>query len=149
MVTITLDADYGYVILAATSTFVLNFWHGINTASYRKAAKIDYPAAYAPSSRTDTAAHQFNCAQRAHANFTENHSVAVAAMLVAGLEFPRSAAVLGGAWTVSRWIYMTGYSKGGVGGKGRYKGIWFWLFQMGLIGMCGFMGGKMVLEGKL
>ncbi|ESZ97177.1 putative Microsomal glutathione S-transferase 3 [Sclerotinia borealis F-4128] len=142
MVTITLDPDYGYVILAATSTFILNLVHGINTGTYRKAAKIDYPAAYAPSSRTDADAHRFNCAQRSHANFTENHSVAVTAMLVSGLQFPRTAAVLGGFWSLSRWAYMRGYSRGGAGGKGRYEGIAFWGFQLGLMGMCGWMGGE-------
>ncbi|KAB8291688.1 hypothetical protein EYC80_006488 [Monilinia laxa] len=99
MVTITLDPDYGYVILAATSTFVLNVIHGINTGTYRKAAKVDYPAAYAPASRTDPEAHRFNCAQRAHANFTENHSIAVSALLISGLQFPKTAALLGGAWS--------------------------------------------------
>ncbi|QSZ37738.1 hypothetical protein DSL72_008837 [Monilinia vaccinii-corymbosi] len=148
MVTVTLDSDYGYVILAATSTFVLNFMHGINTGRYRKAAKVDYPAAYAPTSRTDPEAHRFNCAQRAHANFTENHSVAVSALLISGLQFPKIAALLGGAWTVSRWVYMKGYSRGDAGGKGRYKGISFWLFQLGLMGLCGWTGVGMLLEGR-
>ncbi|KAI9650349.1 hypothetical protein NHQ30_000362 [Ciborinia camelliae] len=142
MVTITLDSDYGYVILAATSTFILNLMHGINTGRYRRAAKIDYPAAYAPSTRTDTEAHLFNCAQRAHANFTENHSIAVTALLVSGLEFPRTAALMGAGWSLSRWVYMRGYSRGGEGGKGRYQGIWFWAFQLGLVGLCGWMGGE-------
>ncbi|KAA8563792.1 hypothetical protein MFRU_024g00250 [Monilinia fructicola] len=148
MVTITLDPDYGYVILAATSTFILNFLHGINTGTYRKAAQVAYPAAYAPASRTDAEAHRFNCAQRAHANFTENHSIAVSALLISGLQFPKTAALMGGAWSVSRWVYMKGYSQGGEGGKGRYKGASFWLFQLGLIGLCGWMGVGMVLEGR-
>jgi len=32
---------------------------------------------------------------------------------------------MGVGWTVSRYIYMVGYCEGGVGGKGRYKGIYF------------------------
>lgn len=91
-----------------TSTFVLNTIHGFNTGSYRRAAAVDYPAAYAPSSRTDQAAHRFNSAQRAHANFIENQPTAVGAMLIAGLKFPIATATLGGLWTVFRYIYMWG-----------------------------------------
>lgn len=49
-----------YVLIAATSTFFLNIVHTFNTGKYRKAAKVDYPAAYAPSSRTDAEAVRFN-----------------------------------------------------------------------------------------
>jgi hypothetical protein len=38
---------------------LLNTIHGFNTGAYRKAAKVDYPAAYAPDSRTDAEAHRF------------------------------------------------------------------------------------------
>ncbi|PQE21653.1 glutathione S-transferase protein [Rutstroemia sp. NJR-2017a WRK4] len=147
MATITLDPNYGYVILAATSTFFLSTVHGFNTGAYRKAAKVDYPAAYAPSSRTDAEAHRFNCAQRSHSNYTENHVSAVLPLLIAGTKFPLTAAAMGGAWTVSRYMYMRGYSQGGEGGKGRYKGIYFWLFQLGLMGMAGWVGVDMVLQG--
>ncbi|KFY73595.1 hypothetical protein V499_06326, partial [Pseudogymnoascus sp. VKM F-103] len=46
-VSFTLSQDYGYVILAATSTFILNTIHGFNTGKFRKAAAIAYPAPYA------------------------------------------------------------------------------------------------------
>lgn len=84
-----------YVLLAATSTIILNQIHGINTGKYRKAAKVAYPGAYAPSSRTDTEAFMFNCAQRAHANYIENQPSLLAALMLAGLKFPLSAAVMG------------------------------------------------------
>ena len=108
MATITLDPNYGYVLLAAASSFILNTWHSANTGKYRKAAKIPYPAAYAPSSRTDEDAHKFNCAQRAHANFIENQPSMLGALLLAGLKFPITSAILGVAWTVSRYLYMVG-----------------------------------------
>lgn len=41
---------------------------------------------------------------------------------------------------------MRGYISGGFRGKGRYAGAAFWLFQFGLIGLCGWMGVQMVLE---
>jgi hypothetical protein len=36
-----------YVILAAASTFILNFAHIANTGKYRRAAGVKYPNAYA------------------------------------------------------------------------------------------------------
>lgn len=142
MVTLEVPAEYGYVLLAATSTFLLNSVHSINTGRYRKAAKIDYPAAYAPSSNTSPEAQRFNCAQRAHGNYIENQVSMVPALLIAGLKFPIVSAVMGLCWTLSRYSYMVGYSKGGEGGKGRYKngGLHFWLFQFGLMGLAASFG---------
>ncbi|KAK0122012.1 hypothetical protein ONS95_010276 [Cadophora gregata] len=144
MATITLDPNYGYVLLAAASTFVMNAIHTVNTGNYRKAAKVPYPAAYAPDTRTDDAAVKFNCAQRAHAHFIENQVTALGSLILAGLRFPLTAAVFGLGWSVSRYFYMTGYCKGGTG-KGRYNGITFWLFQLGLLGLTGYNGLAMIL----
>lgn len=146
MATFTVDPSYGWVLLAATSTFILNSIHGMNTGKYRKAASIAYPAAYAPSSRTDDEAHRFNCAQRAHANYSENHPSALGALLIAGLRFPITSALMGAGWTVARYVYMVGYSKGGQGGHGRYKGISFFLFQAGLIALAGYTGAAMLMD---
>jgi len=140
MTTVTIDPAYGWVLLAATSTFFLNSYHSINTGKYRKKAKCPYPAAYAPADRTDEDAHRFNCAQRAHANYIENQPSAVAALLLAGLRFPIASALMGAGWTVSRYMYMVGYSQGGEGGKGRYKGIYFWFFQAGLAALASYNG---------
>ena len=67
------------------------------------------------------------------------------ALLLAGIKFPITSAVMGAGWTVSRYLYMVGYSRGGEGGKGRYNGIYFWLFQIGLIGLSVYNGLTMVL----
>ncbi|KAL2064116.1 hypothetical protein VTL71DRAFT_4610 [Oculimacula yallundae] len=144
MATITLDSNHGYVLLAATSTFVMNIVHMINVGKFRKAAKVAYPACYAPESRTDEAANKFNCAQRAHANFVENQSAMLTALVLAGLRFPVASAALGLGWSVSRYLYMTGYTKGG-DGKGRYNGSTFWLCQAGLYGLVGYSGVAMVM----
>jgi glutathione S-transferase len=137
------------VILAATSTIILNFAHSLNTGAYRKPSGVEYPNAYASAAeaKENPAAFAFNCAQRAHANFTEHHTSVVAALLVAGLRFPVSAAVCGFGWTVSRLFFMWGYSNSKIGskGKGRYNGSAFWLFETALIGMAGWFGGEMVL----
>jgi glutathione S-transferase len=132
--------------LAATSTFLVNTAHSINTGAQRRAAKVAYPAAYAPSSRTDDAANKFNCAQRAHANFTENQPTMLTALLISGLRFPIAAAVMGLGWSLGRYLYMTGYTRGDNGGKGRYQGVFYQLFHYGLILMSMYNGVMMVME---
>ena len=44
-VNITLPAEYGYVLAAATSSYFVNFYHMILTSKARKASGIKYPAA--------------------------------------------------------------------------------------------------------
>lgn len=134
-----------YVLLAATSTFVMNILHIVATGSARKAAKIPYPLAYAPSSRTDKDAFVFNCVQRSHANFVENQVSMLGSLFIAGLRFPLASAAMGAAWSVSRYLYMRGYANGQEGGKGRYQGIVFWLFQFGLMATAGYTGIAMAL----
>jgi glutathione S-transferase len=123
----------------------MNYVHIANVGKYRKLAKVNYPNAYAPEARTDNEAHLFNCAQRAHANFIENQPSMLGALILGGFGFPKTAAAMGGAWTLCRYLYMAGYNKGGEGGKGRYKGIAFWLFQVGLIGLAGCTGVSMAM----
>jgi glutathione S-transferase len=75
-------------------------------------------------------AEQFNCAQRAHANFIENVPQTMLFILVAGLKYPNAAAILGGAWTLLRVAFLYGYVYSGKPqGKGRYAGSVFWLCQ--------------------
>jgi len=51
-------------------------------------------------------------------------------ILVAGLKYPNSAAILGGAWTLLRMAYLYGYVYSGKPqGQGRYAGSFFWLCQ--------------------
>ncbi|KFY14333.1 hypothetical protein V491_06082, partial [Pseudogymnoascus sp. VKM F-3775] len=137
----TLSPDYGYVILAAASTFILNIVHSANTGVHRKKAAIAYPAAYASDEQAKNSddAYRFNCAQRAHANYSENHPSVLASLLIAGINFPRVAAGLGAIWVVGRYLYMAGYSNLslGRGGKGRYRGMIMWIGQLGLLGLTG------------
>jgi glutathione S-transferase len=69
----------------------------------------------------------------------------LAALLLAGLRFPLTAAAMGAGWSVSRYLYMKGYSRGDAEGKGRYQGIGFFLFQLGLSVLAGYNGVMMVL----
>ena len=69
----------------------------------------------------------------------------VAALMLSGLRFPLTSAVFGLGWSVCRYLYMAGYSQGGEGGKGRYKGIYFWFFQAALVFMAMYNGAAMIL----
>ena len=62
-INITLPAEYGYVLLAATSTYFVNFYHIVLTGTARKASGIKYPAAYAANevADKDPKAFAFNC----------------------------------------------------------------------------------------
>ncbi|KAF2638532.1 membrane-associated proteins in eicosanoid and glutathione metabolism [Massarina eburnea CBS 473.64] len=129
MVSIELPAEYGYVLAATVSTFFVGTWLGMRVGMYRKQAKIPYPYEYASYEQIQTAEpshakamHEFNCAQRGHQNFNENHPIAIASFLITGLQYPRAAAILGTAWTVGRVLYALGYNNGKEGGRGRYNG---------------------------
>lgn len=63
VVNITLPAEYGYVLMAATSSYFLNFYHGLVTINARKASGIGYPAPYAANevADKDPKAFAFNC----------------------------------------------------------------------------------------
>jgi hypothetical protein len=71
----------------------------------------------------------------------------VVSLLIAGQQFPITAAVCGLGWTLARAAFMVGYStsKPETKGRGRYKGGLFWLFQIALIGMAGYTGVKMIM----
>ncbi|KAL7930565.1 hypothetical protein V8C35DRAFT_312331 [Trichoderma chlorosporum] len=125
-ITLTLPDAYGFVLAAATSTFFVNALHMARTGKLRKASKVAYPNAYASNEQAekDPAAYQFNCAQRAHANYTENHASALGALLIAGLQFPVASAVLGATWALGRTLYLYGYTSSS-GPKGRTFGAYF------------------------
>ena len=116
---ITLPQEYSYVLLAATSTIFVNAYHSILTSSKRKASGVKYPTTYASEelAAKDPKVYAFNCAQRAHANFTENLTPALVGILVAGLKFPLIAAIGGGLWSFSRALFARGYVANGPSGR--------------------------------
>ncbi|CAK7241860.1 MAG: hypothetical protein STHCBS139747_003331 [Sporothrix thermara] len=136
--TIQLPAEYGYVFGAATAMFFVNVYHSIMTGYYRKAAKIDYPNCYASAEQAakDPAAYQFNCAQRAHANFIENLPTVLTTMVISGIKFPVLSGSLGAGWAIARILYVRGYILRGP--KGRYEGAANSLFAIILSGLSSY-----------
>ncbi|KFA62781.1 hypothetical protein S40285_07549 [Stachybotrys chlorohalonatus IBT 40285] len=116
-----LPDKYGLVLAVATSTFFLNTVHVVLTSNARRASGIKYPVAYASNevAEKDRKAYLFNCAQRAHANFTENQTSFLGALLIAGLQWPVASAALGGCWALSRLVYAIGYARSGPEGRTR------------------------------
>ncbi|KAF2677914.1 membrane-associated proteins in eicosanoid and glutathione metabolism [Lentithecium fluviatile CBS 122367] len=129
MAAIEVPSDYGFVLLSAVSTFFVSAWLSNRVNSFRKAAKIPYPFEYASYEQCQTASpasrkamHRFNCAQRGHQNFNENHVTFLGSLLITGLVNPRVAAAAGAVWSVNRVLYAIGYTNGPESGKGRYYG---------------------------
>ena len=71
MVQINIEPEYGYVVLAATSAFALNFWQVNRIAILRRKYAIKYPVV------TSDKHEDFNIAQRVHANTLEVHYSAI------------------------------------------------------------------------
>ncbi|KAK8150157.1 hypothetical protein G3M48_003877 [Beauveria asiatica] len=116
--------QYSYVLAVATTTFFLNTFHMMRTSKFRKLARVAFPASYASEEEAakNPNASKFNCAQRAHANFTENLTPFLGALLVAGVQHPIPAATIGSIWSFSRLIYLLGYTSD-AGPKGRVPGF--------------------------
>ncbi|KZF21591.1 membrane-associated proteins in eicosanoid and glutathione metabolism [Xylona heveae TC161] len=146
--TLTVPSDYGFVVLAAASTFFVGLWHGGIVGTFRKAAKVPYPNAYASPEQAakETAAFQFNCAQRAHGNYLEHQPSVLIALLLSGVFYPRLAALMGGLWSFNRVLYTLGYTRPSWGpdGKGRYKGTAYILCELALYVMTCLAGWKLL-----
>jgi glutathione S-transferase len=137
-----------YVLLAATSTSFLNYWLSYLVGQHRKAAKVDYPNAYATANEAATSQekHLFNCAQRAHANFLEAQPSLVTTLLISGLKYPVLSAAMGASWVFFRILYTIGYTRPGLEkGKGRYRGILHLVPQAALTIMATLVGYKMII----
>lgn len=150
-----LTNDESYVLATLALTMFSSTWHGMRIGRFRKAAGpvVTYPTPYADSTILSNAKgddaklalHRFNCAQRAHGNFLENSTTAMLGMLVAGVKYPISTAVLGLGWNLARIAYATGYTNSPLGsGKGRLRGSSFWAFQLGLVLLTGATGASLL-----
>ncbi|RYP79705.1 hypothetical protein DL770_006547 [Monosporascus sp. CRB-9-2] len=123
--TLELPAEYGYTIAVATTSLLVNTYHLFLTAGARKASGVLHPNAYATAEQAnkDPKAMRFNCAQRAHAHYTEHITPFLGTLLISSLTFPRAGAALGGIWGLGRIWYAMGYT-GSKGPKGRVPGFY-------------------------
>ncbi|KAF9893422.1 hypothetical protein FE257_010734 [Aspergillus nanangensis] len=150
MYSIAVPDNYGAVIGVALGAIpVLGFIHGAIVSGLRKPSKVVYPHTYATveECKSNAKAEQFNCAQRAHANFLENASQTMLFTLVAGLKYPQLATAIGSAWLLCRALFLYGYVYSGKPqGKGRMMGGFFWFAQGALWGLSVFGVGRDLLS---
>lgn len=154
-VTITVPKEYGYVVATTAFTFFLGLWHGARAQPYRRKSKLVHPKnfaeaadiAAAPDAETKKAMHLYNCAQRAHANYVENQPQTALAMLIAGLRYPQTSALLGVGWIIGRVVFAIGYTRSDKpNGSGRVPGFLIQFpMQLGLWGLAAWTGIKMAL----
>ncbi|KAL8928822.1 MAG: hypothetical protein Q9208_001600 [Pyrenodesmia sp. 3 TL-2023] len=133
---ISMPPEYGYVLLTATLSTLVNYYHVRLTSRHRRLASIPYPNAYAPASEAAASKDKylFNCAQRAHANFLEHQPQFLVSLLISGLKFPVFSAVMGVVWCAGRVVYARGYTDPGkTKGEGRMRGSFFYGGQVGLL----------------
>jgi glutathione S-transferase len=113
-ITIVIPDGAQYVAASILSTVFLTTVQGGIVGSYRKAAGIKYPRAYAEKAEMEAnrAALQFNCAQRAHQNTLEVLPTVLTTTLLTALQWPTFAASALGVWSAARVLYTLGYVTG-------------------------------------
>jgi glutathione S-transferase len=69
-------------------------------------------------------------------------------MLIAGLHYPLTAAIMGAGWSLSRVVYLVGYMRPswGADGAGRLRGSTHILFLMGLITLAATTSVQLVMK---
>ena len=82
MVADFLAKEYGYVILASTGAFALNFYLSMKVGMARKKYNVQYPEMYSDKEPT------FNCIQRAHQNTLEGIPFYLSLLLTGGIRHP-------------------------------------------------------------
>ena len=138
-ISLTIPDGYGYTVMIALGLIPILSWvQGSVVTSLRKPANVPYPNSYATAEQVKNSkeAYKFNCAQRAHGNLLENLPQTIANLLFAGLFYPQATPLLGLVWATGRAVYAYGYiTSDEANGRGRRYGGFFWLAQLGLIGL--------------
>lgn len=114
---IALNGDFRYVLAASALLPAIGFFHSINTLYWRAQSKTKFPLLFADESvkvdpKIDAAKKRFNCAQKAHLQFTENVNLTLLAGWITGVSYPKEAAGLIAVWAISRFLYVLAYSTG-------------------------------------
>lgn len=109
-----ISPEFGYVILAASGSFLVNMWQMSKIGGKRKELGIQYPQMWSDKHPV------FNCYQRAHQNTLEVIPFVLAMELLGGIRHPLVASATGGVFLIARIIYSLGYYTGDP--KGRIPG---------------------------
>ncbi|KAL8678777.1 MAG: hypothetical protein Q9186_004887 [Xanthomendoza sp. 1 TL-2023] len=156
---LTIPSEYGYVLLTASLSTLVGYYHLFHTGNYRKAAKVPYPNAYATAAEAKESKEKylFNCAQRSHVTFLEvpnpflitlptplppliwlerdQRSKFLTTLLISGLNFPLFSSAMGLIWIAGRIVYLRGYTDPNKEqGAGRQRGSFNYIGGLGLLG---------------
>lgn len=105
-VAITIDPNFGYVILTLiVAVLQLTFFGGI-VGKQRKVCKVPYPRMVSSNPEDG-----FSKAMRVHYNTLEGMPQYIVMQVLAGLWWPMYAVVAGLLWIVGRALYANGYMK--------------------------------------
>jgi glutathione S-transferase len=108
-VSITLAPEFGYVVLAAISILIVNFYLGGKVGRARTTYGIKLPNLYAMP--TEPNADAFNRVQRGHQNMIETEAGVYMMLFTNGVFYPQFAAICGLLIAVGRVIYAHGYAE--------------------------------------
>ncbi|XP_077538509.1 glutathione S-transferase 3, mitochondrial-like isoform X2 [Haemaphysalis longicornis] len=103
---LTVSDEYGYVVLVAAASAVVNRWLALRVVGARKRFGVKLPTMYSNSNVV------FNCIQRSHQHFLEYYPQFLMMLFLVGLEFPKLAAGAGLVYLAGRVVYSIGYSTG-------------------------------------
>uniref|UniRef100_A0A2R5LGJ6 Glutathione S-transferase 3, mitochondrial n=1 Tax=Ornithodoros turicata TaxID=34597 RepID=A0A2R5LGJ6_9ACAR len=124
--TLTLQREYGYVVLVGVGSAFVNLWHQSLVGRARKKYDVKYPAMYSDKNMV------FNCIQRAHQNYLENYPQFLFLLFAGSLEHPVLGAAAGAVYLAGRVCYAVGYSTGDP--SKRYRGAFQYLGLLTLLG---------------
>ncbi len=105
-IALTVQPEFGYVLLVVLFTGILNIWQIKQVATMRRRLSIFYPTMYSDKHP------DFNCYQRVHQNTLELIPFFLSSLLLSSLRHPLVAAVAGAVWLIGRVIYSLGYYTG-------------------------------------
>jgi len=126
-VTLTLQPEYGYVILSGILSGIVLFYLGGRVGGVRKKLGVDLPSLYADrlEALKDKDKHLFNCYQRGHQNALESWPIILTMLFVGGIKHPVISAAAGVAWSLGRILYAFGYSTGDPSKRSRGAPFYF------------------------
>ena len=146
--TITVPANYGYVILSSVivTGFIVPTYMGAKVMTAREKFNIPYPNLYAtPGYHKEADA--FNRVQRGHQNMFEVLPTIIILALIGGLKHPLAASILSLAYSLGCILFLNGYADVTLDVKtARYKkgGVVKWVGVFGVIGLSVSVAGTLI-----
>ncbi|PAA70165.1 hypothetical protein BOX15_Mlig020109g3 [Macrostomum lignano] len=131
-----LPRHYGWVVLAGSGGFFVNYYLAGRVMQARKKFGVEYPDMYSKDSK------EFNCVQRSHQNYLESMPFFYFMLVFGGLQAPRCSAACAAIYLAGRVVYAQGYSTGDP--KKRMRGAFGYIGLFTLLLNTVILGGRMI-----